>query len=188
MPASVPVICRMWPGFKPQTTEATEKQLNHYAVRQSLCAGITRPERSQFKCMELTHLSRDQLQETAVYDACQAAPRPLHHIQLRTWTFTFMHFRVGALPEVQHQFWKQLSNKVLYDYCSKKKGAFWWVFEKVTKWISTRVLKMYFWKGLSFFKEIDHGCFRVFGPYFIGKSHCYTYRLTFEFWSIIARR
>ena len=37
------------------------------------------------------------------------------------------------------------------------------------------------------FKEIDHWCFRVFGPYFIGKSPCTTRRLTFEFWSIIVR-
>ena len=37
------------------------------------------------------------------------------------------------------------------------------------------------------FKEIDNVCFRVFGPYFIGKSPCTTCRLTFEFWSIIVR-
>ena len=36
------------------------------------CAGSTRPECCGLKCMELTHLSRDQLQETAVYNARQA--------------------------------------------------------------------------------------------------------------------
>ena len=35
------------------------------------------------------------------------------------------------------------------------------------------------------FKEYDHGCLIVFGPYFMGKSPCTNYRLTFEFWSII---
>ena len=34
---------------------------------------------------------------------------------------------------------------------------------------------------------IDHRCFRVFGPYFIGKSPCTTCRLKFELWSIIVR-
>ena len=37
------------------------------------------------------------------------------------------------------------------------------------------------------FKEIDHGCLRVFGPYFIEKSSCTTFRLTFESWFIILR-
>ena len=37
------------------------------------------------------------------------------------------------------------------------------------------------------FKEIYHGCFRVFNPYFIGKSPCTTFKLTFESWSIIVR-
>ena len=39
----------------------------------------------------------------------------------------------------------------------------------------------------KFFWEIDHGCFRVFSPYFIGKSPRNTCRLTFECWSIIVR-
>ena len=34
-------------------------------------------------------------------------------------------------------------------------------------------------------KEIDHGCFIVFGPYFIGKSPSTLFMLTFQFWSII---
>ena len=37
----------------------------------------------------------------------------------KTCTFTFMRFLVRALPEVQNQFWKQFSNKVLYNYNSK---------------------------------------------------------------------
>ena len=37
------------------------------------------------------------------------------------------------------------------------------------------------------FSEIDHGCFRLCGPYFIRKSPCTTFKLTFEFWSIIVR-
>ena len=52
-------------------------------------------------------------------------------------------------------------------------------------------VRLYFYnvisKWLMVLKEINHWCFRVFGPYFIGKSHCTTYRLTFEFWSIIVR-
>ena len=39
----------------------------------------------------------------------------------KTCTFTFMHFLVGALPEVQNHFQKHFSHKVLYNYCSKKK-------------------------------------------------------------------
>ena len=31
-----------------------------------------------------------------------------------------MHFPVGALPMVQNQFLKNFSNKVIYNYCSKK--------------------------------------------------------------------
>ena len=53
-----------------------------FRLKGTLCAGITRPECRRFKCMELTHLSRDQLQETAVYDARQAVQRPFHHIHL----------------------------------------------------------------------------------------------------------
>ena len=58
-------------------------------------------------------------------------------------TFTFMRFLVGALPEVQNQFWKQFSNKVLYNYCLNFFcGAFRSVFEEVQKWISHCNLKM----------------------------------------------
>ena len=53
-----------------------------FRLNGTLCAGITRPECRRFKCMELTHLSRDQLQETVVYDAHQAVPRPFHHVHL----------------------------------------------------------------------------------------------------------
>ena len=48
----------------------------------TLCAGITRPECRRFKRMELTPESRDQLQETVVYNARQAVPRPFHHVHL----------------------------------------------------------------------------------------------------------
>ena len=37
------------------------------------------------------------------------------------------------------------------------------------------------------FKVIVHECFRVFDPYFIGTSPYTTFKLTFEFWSIIVR-
>ena len=37
------------------------------------------------------------------------------------------------------------------------------------------------------FKEIDHGCLSVFGPYFIGKLPDTTTKLIFEFWFIIVR-
>ena len=53
-----------------------------FRLNGTFCAGITRPECCQFTCMELTHLSRDQLQETAVYDARQAVPKPFHHVHL----------------------------------------------------------------------------------------------------------
>ena len=53
-----------------------------FRLNGTLCARITRPECCRFKCMELTHLSRDQLQETAVYNARQAVSRPFHHIYL----------------------------------------------------------------------------------------------------------
>ena len=38
----------------------------------------------------------------------------------KTCIFTSQHFPVWALPEVENQFLKQLSNKALYNYCSKK--------------------------------------------------------------------
>ena len=53
-----------------------------FRLNGTLCAGIMRPECRQFKCMELTHLSREQQQETAVYDERQAVPRPFHHVHL----------------------------------------------------------------------------------------------------------
>ena len=37
------------------------------------------------------------------------------------------------------------------------------------------------------FKEIDHKFCRVFGPFFIGKSPCTTFRLMFKFCSTIVR-
>ena len=41
------------------------------------------------------------------------------------YTFTFMHFMVRALPEVQNHFRKQFSHKALYNYYTKKKlGVF----------------------------------------------------------------
>ena len=36
----------------------------------------------------------------------------------KTCTFTFMHFPIGALPEVQNLFWNLFSHKVLYNYYS----------------------------------------------------------------------
>ena len=45
-------------------------------------------------------------------------------------------------------------------------------------------LSMCYFQSFSFL-EIDHGCFRVFCPYFIGKLPCTTFKLTF--WSIIVR-
>ena len=36
----------------------------------------------------------------------------------KTCTFTFMHFLIGALPEVQNWFRKPFSHKVLYNYYS----------------------------------------------------------------------
>ena len=39
----------------------------------------------------------------------------------KTCTFTFMRFLVRALPKVRDQIRKQFFNKVLYNYCSKKK-------------------------------------------------------------------
>ena len=70
--------------------------------------------------------------------------------------------------------------------CSKKN--FWSVL--VSIWKSQKMdfslcFKNVILKWPKVFQEIDHGCFRVFGPYFIGKSPCTTCRLTFEFWSII---
>ena len=51
-----------------------------------------------------------------------------------TYTFTFMHFLVGAIPEVRNNLQKQFSHKVLYNLCSKNFfGAFWSVFKKVKK-------------------------------------------------------
>ena len=40
--------------------------------------------------------------------------------QPETCTFTFMHFPVGALSEVQNWIWKHFSHKVLYNSYSKK--------------------------------------------------------------------
>ena len=37
----------------------------------------------------------------------------------KTCTFTFMHFPVGALPEVQNRIRKQFSHKVLYSFLTK---------------------------------------------------------------------
>ena len=38
----------------------------------------------------------------------------------KTFTFIFMCFLVGALPEIQNWIWKHFSHKVLYNYYSKK--------------------------------------------------------------------
>ena len=39
--------------------------------------------------LELTHLSREQLQETVVYDAHQAVPRTFHHVHSKKFTGAF---------------------------------------------------------------------------------------------------
>ena len=74
-----------------------------FRLKGTLCAGITRPECRRFKCMELTHLSRDQLQETAVYDARQAVPRPFHHVHLYANQLLLgsrLIYQVGFLPNL----------------------------------------------------------------------------------------
>ena len=98
-----------------------------------------------------------------------------------------MHFPVGALPEVQNLFLKQFSNKVLYNYCSN----FFWSLA-VSIWKSQKMDFLLYFKNViskwhKVFWEIDHGCSKVFGPSFIGKSPCTTCKLTFEFWCIIVR-
>ena len=58
-----------------------------------------------------------------------------------TCTFTFMRFLVGALAEVQNNFRKQFSNKVLYNY----RSIFFWSvlvsIKKVKKWVSNCIFK-----------------------------------------------
>ena len=96
-------------------------------------------------------------------------------------------FSVWPLPGVKNLFRKPIWNenfnisiqfflKSFGQYLIKSKNGFCIVFKIViSKWPKVC-------------KEIDHGCFRVFGSYFIEKkSHCTTYRLTFELWSIIVR-
>ena len=57
-------------------------------------------------------------------------------------------FLVRALPVVGNHFWKQISNKVLYNYYSNFFfGAFWSVFKKVKKWIFHCIFKMWFGRG-----------------------------------------
>ena len=38
----------------------------------------------------------------------------------KTYTFTFMQFAVGRLPQVQTNFQNKFSNKFLYNNCPKK--------------------------------------------------------------------
>ena len=61
-------------------------------------------------------------------------------------------FLVRTLPVVRNQFWKQFSNKVLYNYCSKFFfGAFRSVFKKVKKWIFHCIFKKWFDLGRVLF-------------------------------------
>ena len=49
-------------------------------------------------------------------------------------TFTFMHFQVTTLPEVQNYFGKQFFSNVLHNYRSKFfSGVYWSVLKKVKK-------------------------------------------------------
>ena len=104
------------------------------------------------------------------------------------YTYTRIHvFSVWPLPEVENWFLKQIWNENIHisilnfflerfgHYLKKSKMDFPFYFKNV-------ILK---WPKV--FKEIDHGCFWVFGPYYIGKSPCTTCRLTFEFRPIIVR-
>ena len=59
----------------------------------------------------------------------------------KTYTFTFMRFPVGALPEVQNWIWTHFSHKVLCNYYFFLNGAFWSIFNKVKKWISHCIFK-----------------------------------------------
>ena len=65
------------PSFTALAVLFTDCQKLAYVKQQNVALPFRR-----FKCMELTHLSRDQLQETAEYDARQAVPRPFHHVHL----------------------------------------------------------------------------------------------------------
>ena len=62
--------------------------------------------------------------------------------------------------------------------------------ERFYQWIKSKTI-LYFEilisKWPKVFKEIAHGCFRVFSPYFMGKSPCTTCWFTFKFWSILVR-
>ena len=94
-------------------------------------------------------------------------------------------FSISGTSRGRKSFLKHFSNKVLYIYCSKKNWSVSVSIWKIQKMDFPLYFKNVILKLPKVFKEIDHGCFRVFGPYFIGKSPCVTCRLTFEFWSII---
>ena len=80
-----------------------------------------------------------------------------------------MHFQVGALPVVENQFLKHFSNKVLYNYCSKFFLERFGQYLKKSKMDFQMNFKNVISKWHKVLIEIDDECFRVFGPYFIGK-------------------
>ena len=81
----------------------------------------------------------------------QAHPKMCHSPKVeKTHESESAGFLVQALPMVQNQFWKRFSNKVLYNYYSKKNLGFRSVFKKIKKWIFACIFKMWFAGGLLF--------------------------------------
>ena len=92
-----------------------------------------------------------------------------------------MHFPVGGFPRSKTSLKSSfLINCYIITVLIFFK-AFWSVFEKVKKLIFLCIITNVISKWPKVFKKINHGCFRDVGSYFIGRSPCTTYRLTFEF-------
>ena len=80
-------------------------------------------------------------------------------------------FSVWPLPKVKHWFWKQIWNENVHiSILNFFSGAFRSVFKKVKKMISNCIFKKVMLLLQGSIVKIDFGFFRVFGPYFIGKS------------------
>ena len=94
-------------------------------------------------------------------------------------------FLVWPLPKVKKLIWKQIWNENVHISILIFFEAFRSVFLKVIKmdfqWYFKKVMLL--WQGSIV--EIDYGFFRVFGPYFIGKTQGTFKILILGLWSFI---
>ena len=107
--------------------------------------------------------------------------------KLENMHFHFHAFSGWGTSKVKNLFLMQFSNKGLYNYYFKFFLSILGGILKSQKIDFPLYFKNVILKRSNVFKEIGHVCFLVFGQYFVGKSPCTTYRLIFEFWSIIVR-